>query len=72
MNDNFVIISIYLKKEGFVAEPGSLNMPLPNPYTLVGCSLLVVIALTQYFAMRSENVLLTVHNVELQRQLKES
>jgi len=55
-----------------VVAPESSNMNLPNPYYLVGVSLLVVIALTQYFAIRSENVVLTVQIMELKQQLKDS
>ena len=46
-------------------------MNLPNPYTLIGVSLLVVIALTQYFAIRSENVVLEVQITELKQQLRD-
>ena len=52
------------------AEKESLNMHLPNPYTLVGGSLLIVLALTQYFAIRSENALFVVQITDLQQQLR--
>ena len=51
-------------------EKESLNMHLPNPYTLVGGSLLIVLALTQYFAIRSENALFVVQISDLQQQLR--
>ena len=51
-------------------EKESMNMHLPNPYTLVGGSLLIVLALTQYFAIRSENALFVIQISDLQQQLR--
>ena len=48
----------------------SLNMQLPNPCTLIAGSLLIVLALTQYFAIRSENAVLIVQISDLQQQLR--
>ena len=48
----------------------SMNMHLPNPYTLIAGSLLIVLALTQYFAIRSENALYVAQISDLQQQLR--
>ena len=45
---------------------------MTNTYILVGGCILMIIGLTQYFALSSENSKLTVTVQELQKALKDS
>ena len=46
-------------------------MGLPNPFVLTGFSLILVIGLTQYFALKSENLHQNLQITELKREITE-
>ena len=62
---------LYITK-GTPSTNGSMARGMPNTYVLVGGCLLLIIGLSQYLTLRSENAHLSIAIKELQSQLKSS